>query len=180
MYSPRRSHRHKYGQPHIRALSPHTLQVSHGTAPDFLNGLNKHVFSLMAAWLSVFSKMTGQEILIWKNWRSGIAPQRSLYFPQTFVGTGDAPSSSWSPFFQGTVPWEPIGWLGGDRLQRSNLLEWHLGSKERDVAGWESYVCNGHMSLGGSFHIRSQPSFSHVGHGSVPYDRLAWTLVGSV
>ena len=64
MYSPRRSHRHKYGQPHIRALSPHTLQVSHGTAPDFLNGLNKHVFSLMAAWLSVFSKMTGQEILI--------------------------------------------------------------------------------------------------------------------
>ena len=109
-----------------------------------------------------------------------LPPQRSLYFPQTFVGTGDAPSSSWSPFFQGTVPWEPMGWLGGDRLQRSNLLEWHLGSKERDVAGWESCICNGHMSLGGSFHIRSQPSFPHVGHGSVPYDRLARTLVGSV
>ena len=34
----RRSHRHKYGRPHIRVVSPHTLQVPHETAPDFLNG----------------------------------------------------------------------------------------------------------------------------------------------
>ena len=34
----RRSHCHKYGRPHIRVVSPHTLQVPHETAPDFLNG----------------------------------------------------------------------------------------------------------------------------------------------
>ena len=115
----RRSHRHKYGRPHIwPVVSPHTLQVSHETAPDFLNG---GVFSSMDMFFPQRvlpgTEMTGGDLHL-KEREIRNCP-RSLNFPPNIRENPPSSRSSRSPhFFHGN--WSII-WA--DSLQRSNMLK---------------------------------------------------------
>ena len=97
---------------------PPTMQVSHETAPDFLNG---HVFSSMDMFFPPCvlpgTEMTGGDLHLKereiRNW------PRSLNFPPNIRENPPSSRSSRSPhFFHGN--WSII-WA--DSLQRSNMLK---------------------------------------------------------
>ena len=123
----RRSHRHKYGRPHIRAVSPHTLRVSHETAPDFLNG------PLTCFFISVFcpQKDDGWRFPSERTGDQELPPTRDLYTShQTFVGTPNALAIvAVTALFGDNSMRDNLG----DSRQRSNMLRLFSGQRDAET-----------------------------------------------